>query len=402
MIAHTIPALLLAALIPFTQATSSSTACASTSYAIPTDSNPVGWAKTKYNMGSMSRSISVKSRTEYGRMYDPDNTYSIYRDGGGSCTLNNRTFFVFDDTTAYRPDGSFGGFTSNSIAMVRDFDNPTELRDFSVSNTISDFEPIPRTAEETLTSKTLSKRYVLWTYTNCVQLGESAAAYFFALRKHSSSSSSYVLGNTAAKMQIDTSKNNLNVQRDTQLAFPAASYPYGSFANVVVNGVAYLYGLDSTYSNSYDVHVASVPVSKFWDTTKYQYWDASTSTWSYTVPVPTVRRQSSAAIQGTEPFSSGTIFYSEYHNQYLLIFFNSWVDSTFRVLTSPTPLGPWNVTNSVVWKTTPGRSYNYGGVAHPVYGSTPGATIGQKIGLHWSYQDEDGTTYPKFGSVTFK
>ncbi|KAK7207538.1 hypothetical protein BZA70DRAFT_264902 [Myxozyma melibiosi] len=392
----------LAATTLSTSTTTTTTATASTQYAVPTYSNPVVWASPKYNVGSMSRAISVSSKTEYGQMVDPDNTYTIYRDGGGSCTLYNRTFFIFDDTTGYKTSGALGGFATNSIAMARDFSDPTSLKDFSMSDSVGYFLPIPMTTAEATASKVTSKRYAFWTYTNCVQLSETSAAHFFLVNKYSSSTSDTFLGNTVAQLSINPTTNVMSAVRYTEFAFDNTTYPYGSFASMVVNGVAYLYGLDATYSSSYDVHVASVPVGRFWDSSKYQYWDASTSTWSYTQPIPTARRQSSAAIQGTMPFSSGTVFYSEYHNQYLLIFFNRWIDSTFRVITAPTPLGPWNITNSVLWKTTSGASYNYGGVAHPVYGSSDGSTIGQSLKVHFSYQDDDGTTYPKIGQITFK
>ncbi|KAK7204878.1 hypothetical protein BZA70DRAFT_187333 [Myxozyma melibiosi] len=380
------------------------TATASTSFSVPTYTNPVRWSSQKYNVGAMSRAISVKGKEEYGALVDPSNTYQIYRDGGGSCTLNNRTFFVFDDTTAYTSatSGKLAGFASNSMGMVRDFDDPTALYDYTMSNSVGYFQPIPMSTAEATASKKTSTRYAFWTYTNCVQLSETSAAHFFHVKKYSSSSSSYVLGNTVAKYQIDSTSNIMGVKRWTQLAFANTTYAYGSFASMVVNHVVYLYALDSKYSSSYDVHVASVPADDFWDSSAYKYWDASTSTWSSDQPVPTARRKSSAVIQGTMPFSSGTVFYSEFHNQYLLIFFNGWVDSKFRVITAPTPLGPWNVTNTVIWETSPGKSYNYGGVAHPVFGAQEGATIGQKVRVHFSYQDKNGTTYPKVGRITFK
>ncbi|KAK9378470.1 uncharacterized protein V2V93DRAFT_96304 [Kockiozyma suomiensis] len=377
---------------------SAATPTASISFAVPTYTNPVTWVKTKYNMGKMSRALSVSNRQEYGRLYDPSNDWTVYRDGGGSCTLNNRTFYVFCDTTGYKASGALGGFATSSLSVVEDFSNPTLLKDASLSSSVGYFSPIPFTTTEASYSN--SKRYAFWTYTNCVQLSETSAAHFFNVQKYSSSSSNSYVGNTIANYAIDTTANKISITRDTKIAFNTSTYNYGGFANLVVNGAVYLYALDKTYSSNYDVHVASVPVAKFGDSSYYQYWDASTSTWSYTAPQPTARRQSSAAIKGTEPFSSGSMYYSEYHNQYFLVFFNNWVDSTFRAITAPTPLGPWNVTNTVIWKTTPGKSYNYGGVAHPVYDQTPGSTVGQYIDVHWSYQDTNGT-YPKIGRIDF-
>ncbi|KAK7202370.1 hypothetical protein BZA70DRAFT_292336 [Myxozyma melibiosi] len=374
------------------------TPTASTSFSVPTYTNPVTWVKTKYNMGSMSRALKVSSTTELGQLYDPSNAWSIYRDDGGSCTLNNRTFFVFADTSGYKANGDFAGFATTSMGMVEDFDEPNILKDFTLSDSVGYFSPIPFTTTEASYSN--SKRYAFWTYTNCVQLSGTTAAHFFNVQKFKSSSSSSYYGNTVARYSINSSTNKMTVTRQNEYAFSTSTYPYGSFANLVVNGVVYLYAIDKTYSSNYDIHVASVPVASFDDSTAYQYWNASSKTWSYTQPQPTQREKSSAVIQGTEPFSSGSMYYSEYHNQYFLVYFNNWVDSKFYAITAPTPLGPWNVTNSLLWATTKGDSYNYGGNAHPIFNQEPGELVGQSIGVHWAYQDSNGT-YPKMGKINF-
>ncbi|KAK9489536.1 hypothetical protein V1508DRAFT_400744 [Lipomyces doorenjongii] len=65
-------------------------------------------------------------------------------------------------------------------------------------------------------------------------------------------------------------------------------------------------------------------------------------------------------ISNSMPFSSGNSYYSKYHNQYSLAFFNNWIDNTFRVLSAPTPAGPWTTDNKVLYETAQGESYNYG------------------------------------------
>ncbi|KAK9354811.1 hypothetical protein V1523DRAFT_424714 [Lipomyces doorenjongii] len=186
------------------------------------------------------------------------------------------------------------------------------------------------------------KRYAMWTYTNYLQASSNRAVQFFNLRKYNSIWSASDLGNTTVTLEFDPDTEMLTVTRDQQVTFPPTTYAYGSFASIVGNGVAFLYGLDTTYSNKMDVHVARVSFNHISDYKKYQYYDASTKSWSFTQPLPTARRPSAAVTSNWMPYSTGSMFYSEYHNAYLLVYyFSNWADSTFGVSYAPSPVGPW-------------------------------------------------------------
>ncbi|KAK9251351.1 hypothetical protein V1507DRAFT_464708 [Lipomyces tetrasporus] len=48
------------------------------------------------------------------------------------------------------------------------------------------------------------------------------------------------------------------------------------------------------------------------------------------------------------PYSTGFMFFSEYHNAYLLVCFSNRADSTFRVSYAPSPVGPWTTDDKVL------------------------------------------------------
>ncbi|KAK9481747.1 hypothetical protein V1527DRAFT_478684 [Lipomyces starkeyi] len=378
------------------------TPVASQSFPIPSIVNP--WVPTNpgYYASPVEKPFTVSQVVNWGRMNDTTQVYNVYRDGGGSCSLYNRTFWVYCDSTAYsKTTGQIVGAASNSMTLAVDFNQPNKLKDFTLIPSTGWAPAIPFTSYEASFSGNTGLRYALWTYTNCVQLTETRAMHFFKVQKFSNPYTSTYYGNTMAIYTMDPVNNVITIERPQQYWYQNTTYGYGSFASVVVNGVAYLYGIDATYSSNYDIHLAKVPVGHETSMSYYRYYDAAAHGYSYTMPVPTARRQSAAVIQGTEPFSTGTVFWSDYHNAYLLVFFNNWVDSTFRVLSAPSPAGPWNVSNTMLYKSTPGsRGFNYGGNASPNYYQQPGQIAGKELLLQYSYQNTTHT-YPVGLSAIF-
>ncbi|KAK9235876.1 hypothetical protein V1525DRAFT_458176 [Lipomyces kononenkoae] len=372
---------------------------ASTTYPIPSILTPARATNPQFSQAPLQHSsFAVSSTVPFGKMVDPTNAYTIFRDGGGSCHIANRTLFFFCDTNAYL-NGTFKGFASNSISVATNFSQPNALSDASCTPSTGCPAAIPWTPAEAATQGYPSKRYALWVYTNCVPTGNNTAVHFWSLNKYSSDFSYAGLGNTMVQYALDPTTNHLTLTRNTEITFAPPTYPYGSFANVVVNGTAYLYGIDITYNRN-DVHLAMAPVDTITNLTTWQYYNASSQTWTSTMPVPTARAQSAAVIQNSIPFSTGTIFFSEYHNAFLLVFFDNWADSTFRVLSAPSPVGPWTTNNHAIWAMTPGpKGFDYGGVAHSYY-YTNNATAGKSLMLHFSYQNTSGT-YTVANELTF-
>ncbi|KAK9384625.1 hypothetical protein V1515DRAFT_541646 [Lipomyces mesembrius] len=378
------------------------TPAASQSFPIPSILTPYVPTRPPYFKTPVKKPFTLSKVVDWSHMNDWAQVYNIYRDGGGSCSLYNRTFWVYCDTVAFsKTTGQIVGAASNSMTLAMDFNHPNRLKDFTMIPSTGWKPAIPFTDYEASFSGNIGTRYALWTYTNCVQLTETRAMHFFLVQKFNNAYSSTQYGNTMAIYTMDPVTNQITIERPEQYWYLNTTYPYGSFASVVVNNVAYLYGIDRLYSGNYDVHLAKVPVGYETKRNYYRYYDAASGGFSYTMPVPTARRQASAVIQGTEPFSSGTVFWSDYHNAFLLVFFNNWVDSTFRVLSAPSPIGPWNVSNTVLFKSTPGpRGYNYGGNASPIYYQQPGKVAGKDLMLQYTYQNTSNS-YPKALHVTF-
>ncbi|KAK9235139.1 hypothetical protein V1525DRAFT_428047 [Lipomyces kononenkoae] len=330
---------------------SPSTPAASVSYALPSFLTPVRpGPNPSYYVYPMKATFEIESFEEFDKQEDPDNPLAIYRDGGGSCNIGNRTIWFFCDTMGYDAD-DFKAMTDNSLAVAQTFNEPSLLAD-ATSNTQYSYgwgPAVPFTSEEYPWRDWPSRRYAMWTYTNCVQVSENRAVQFFTLNKFSNRWTYSGLGNTMVTLDFDPASQMLTLTRPQQVTFPSTTYAYGSFASVVVHGVAFLYGLDTTYSAKRDVHVARVALSQISNLSKYQYYDASTKKWTSTQPDPTVRRQSAAVMSNFMPYSSGTVFYSEYHNAYLLVYFSNWADSTFRVSYAPSPVGPWT-TGIRLWR----------------------------------------------------
>ncbi|KAK9453190.1 hypothetical protein V1511DRAFT_519053 [Dipodascopsis uninucleata] len=353
-----------------------------------------------YKESPFENSLTVSSAVDWNLLKDFNNDYSVYRDGGGSCALSNRSFFFFDDTTIYDSSGTFKGFATNSVSQARSYAHPGWLYDLTSSISTGIFPAIPFTTAEAVASETVSQRYALWTYTNCVAYSSTEAVHFWTVHKYTSSSSSSVVGTTMAKYSLDNVANTLTVTRDSQFIYGTKEYAYGSFANLVVNGAVYLYALDSTYSSGMDIHLAIAPAASVTNQSTWLYYNASTKTTSTTKPVPTGRDQAGAVISNSMPFSSGNIFFSAYHNSYLLVFFNNWIDSTFRILYSSTPVGPWSTSNKAILQVPIGKSYSYGAIVSPQNYQNNGQLAGQTLMLGYSYQSANAT-YPRAYVVSF-
>ncbi|KAK9358383.1 hypothetical protein V1504DRAFT_397017 [Lipomyces starkeyi] len=381
------------------------TPVASTTYPIPSIITPYNKTSPEYYTGDLQHSdFEVHEVLDWGHLEDYNNEYTLDRDGGGSCSLSNRTFWWFDDTIVSQ-SGSFRGFTSNSVALVLNISHAGWLRDISASSTYGIFNAIPFTEEEAEINTSIFTRYGIWTFTDCVVLSDTTAVHFWDVVQFTAGADigpeAVHRGTTMAMYTLDPDSNELTVTREEQYYYTTEQYAYGAFANVVVNGIAYLYALDGKYSDRQDVHLASAPVSELTDKSSWRYYDAASGTWSSTQPSPSERNASAAVISNSMPFSSGNIYYSEYHNQYLLVFFNNYVDNRFRVLSAPTPAGPWSTGNKVLFDTPQGVFYNYGAQSTPVYYQTDGDIPGKNLMLAFTYPDV-GWKYPRAFKLKFE
>ncbi|KAK9318851.1 hypothetical protein V1517DRAFT_359620 [Lipomyces orientalis] len=194
-------------------------------------------------------------------------------------------------------------------------------------------------------AKDVFNRYALWTYTNCDVLSDTTAVHFWEVVQFSSGVDAISRGTTMAVYNLDPDGSELTVTREDQF---------------LLHGRA------------------------------LEYFDAASGEWSSTQPSPSERDASAAKH-----------LFSEYHNQYLLVFFNNWINNMFRVLSAPTPVGPWTTDNKVIFEAPEGKSYNYGAQSTPVYYQTDGETGGKNLMLAYTYQDFL-SKYPKAMKLKFE
>ncbi|KAK9372457.1 uncharacterized protein V1513DRAFT_452278 [Lipomyces chichibuensis] len=263
------------------------------------------------------------------------------------CSLQNRGFWFFGYTSSETSDEeNYYKLTSfsSTISLAKDFAHPAWIVD-----NWAEWPPIPCTENENEVIANYKSDIAINASTNCAVLGPSKAIQFWNMRLGSCGT---FAGTSLVVYEFSPVYNTLKITRPVTITLTPDEYQYGSFATVVVRGVVYLYALDSSQDGYHrDVHVASAPAATVEDKSTWRYWDQGAGAWSSTEPFPTARRQSAAIISLPAQTSfrvSASIFYSAYHNSYLLFFLNGSEDR-LRVKYSSTPLGPWSTNDFIVF-----------------------------------------------------
>ncbi|KAK9383597.1 uncharacterized protein V2V93DRAFT_362243 [Kockiozyma suomiensis] len=353
-----------------------------------------------YNLGGDCNHdrLKVKQHDPHGRICDPSSPWDIHRDLPTVCPIGHYFFWFFSDTFAYKSDGSFVGAASNSVVVSRNANDPSSVQEISIENDGTVSVAIPWTDAEKKVQYE-DDRYALWAFGPCIPIDGTHSSQVWSVVKFTNSSYSETIGYTIADYSIED--GSLVVSRREVMTFSSTSYAYGAFASLLVNGVVYMYALDTKHSGKYDVHLASAPRATLYDQSTWSYYDGSTDSWTSTPPDSSQRNQDKAVLTGAMPFSTGSMFYSDYHNAYVLVYFTNWADSKFYAITASSPSGPWDTTATLLFETEYGENgYNYGGQAAPVIES--GVTLGQKIVVSYTYQDSNSNWYGKTETVEFE
>ncbi|KAK9321545.1 hypothetical protein V1517DRAFT_326175 [Lipomyces orientalis] len=277
--------------------------------------------------------------------------------------------------------------------MARNFSDPSEIYEIS-TRPGNPWSVIPLTRAENEVAKSPNWRFRLTPHTHGAVINETSAIQFWDISACSGSCEKNA-GTTLIIYTFDSDTNTLTVSRPARVYQRfLKNYPYGSFAALTVQGTTYLYSWDpySTSDENYDgwqrdIHVASAPASSVEDKTTWRYYNNGTGTWSSTEPLPTPRRLSAAILSLDDPplgnkldyFLSGSIFYSAYHDAYLLVYVSTQY-LYFRVRYAPTPVGPWSQEGIIIWDPSSG----FGGLdptfglASPVFSQTDDGSLGGK------------------------
>ncbi|KAK9468820.1 hypothetical protein V1512DRAFT_65632 [Lipomyces arxii] len=345
--------------------------------------------------------FSVHSCHNNGRMHDHSSGWNVMRDVPCACPIGKNIFWFFDDTFAYDKKGKFLGAASNSVSTARDPYSPSSITDISVTIEGKVGVAIPWTTEEAEIQFNEELRWVLWAFAPCIPLDDKHAAHMWTLSKFHSKKGYNHHGYSMAEYALDDLTGHMNITRKDVIDVGLQTYAYGNFASVIFGEHVYLYALDIQNSARYDIHLARAPRVSFYDKTTWSYWDNGKGSWTYKIPDGTIRNKKKAVISGKAPFSTGSIFWSDYHNSYLCVFFNNWADSSFYLISAPSPVGPWNLKRNMIHKTKSGSNgFNYGGQATPSF--YPGhGEMGKKLVLSYTY-NIGGKWYPTTDTLTFK
>lgn len=306
------------------------------------------------------------------------NFADVYRDGGGGGTINGLNIMTFSDTTttAGGVQGAMKGFTANTFAFVgqngQTLDKTTDFGANGVPNA-----PIPFTQNETqFTTDHFDKdgtRCVLWPQSSFAtvpmldgsQVG--VAMYPVAIYGGNIQNDLY---STLVEITADPIAGP-KVERAVSQFFYAGEGPlYGVFSTIVSHDASELYLFSKEWDASTlsgGMRVAKVSITSYKDRSQYAYWDGA----SWSSDMATASKAPSGLLFSSS-LSTGDVFWSDYYNTYMVVYFNVFADSTFymRYALEGTVTGKWS-DEVKLFATQPGtgaQPYNYAGHAYPTFG----------------------------------
>ncbi|KAL8775320.1 MAG: hypothetical protein Q9209_000327 [Squamulea sp. 1 TL-2023] len=366
--------------------------------------------------------IVVKNITQLGPQITPDVT-QVSRDGGYSVLLNGQIIWLFDDTECLDRDGKQLSFISNTAAYAKDANkNVSMLLDFGVEAVGKD-KKTGKTNYAILADTTVAtggwigfspdeldfnerrkgtERVAIWPGTSPTPYSTNQAFLFAPLvyvdNKPQDPSKEYQARGMTL-LSISASSAGPVADRQGDLIISGLQVAYGGFSSLLGytstekpqdlnDRDVYLFGMTEG-----GLQLARASVGKLTDFSKFSFWDPTQFKFVKKPSKLNEKDYKKIYLPGT--FSSGSIFYSPYFKTFLMVYFNKFVDSTFRIrfLDLNTPVG-----NDAVWpkqgkrgkgiapedvealvkyawspeqelyKSPPGKGgFNYAGMAHPEY-----------------------------------
>ncbi|KAI4094636.1 MAG: hypothetical protein LQ344_002107 [Seirophora lacunosa] len=366
--------------------------------------------------------IVVKNVTELGPQISPDVT-QVSRDGGYSVLLDGRIVWLYDDTECFDLGKKQLSFVSNTAAYAKDPDkNVSMLQDFGVeavgkekNSGITDYAIL---ADKTVgtggwiafSDDELSfnkerkgrERVAIWPGTSPTPYSTTHAFMFCPLvyvdSKPKNPSKRYQARGMTL-ISISASSKGPIATRHGDLIISGNEIAYGGFTSLL--------GYTSTENpqdlDKRDVYLLGITdgglqlararQEVLTDFSKYRFWDPVELKFINTPPKVNEKDYKKIYLPGS--FTYGSIFYSPYFNTFVMIYFNKFVDSTFRIrfldLNNPVgqdPIWPklgkhgegiapediealvkygWSPEQEL-YKSPPGKGgFNYAGMAHPEY-----------------------------------
>ncbi|KAK9459482.1 uncharacterized protein V1516DRAFT_628069 [Lipomyces oligophaga] len=303
----------------------------------------------------------------YSQLYRRDNWISMRYAPVTFCPIGNQSFW-FEGYTWVIDSGPF--YTGLSIG--KSSLHPNQSRDLSSSGQDPQYGMSALVANEEAVDGEASS--TIHTGSFCVPISPTTSIQFW----QSCISDEDECERRGSFLMVYTLKDDgttLSLFRPQTIYsdYTTGHYEYGIFATMVVNQVIYLYAADySSYSYSRDVLLARAPLATYSQKSTWTYWNNLKQRWSVIEPIADQRRDKTHAIyslpEGDSFVGPSSVFYSEYHRAYLMIFLSSASgESSYIIEYAPTPVGPWSTNKQVLY-----NDPNYkAGLVTPTIFSTP-------------------------------
>ncbi|CAH0051728.1 unnamed protein product [Clonostachys solani] len=286
---------------------------------------------------------------------------SLNRDSCGSVRFQTRDFWTCRDTQVNDEQGRPGGGTISSTAAFTpfNFDGTPYIEQTNIVRMTGDnSEPFYHMTNEqcsacnqcngnTAGACTDGKsRYALWPdsppMVTAGQFEGQITAYTW-IKNQKIEGLTLLQNNPSAalhKITYDPLNPDLKALPSVSIAnpefWPEGSFAYGSYGNVVNDGVAYLYA--KADDNGKPIALAKVAADSVEDKSKYQYWVGN----SWTSNQPSIS-DSNAHLVNAGAGGQGTYYYYEPWSRYVWIGqAGISISAEFFITTAAEPQGPWS------------------------------------------------------------
>ncbi|KAK9462064.1 uncharacterized protein V1516DRAFT_663771 [Lipomyces oligophaga] len=351
-----------------------------------------------YIVGPYRTSFKVKTVGTWGELkgnlYAGSENITERRPPVTFCPIGNHSFWFYGYNDNYNEDVKISGLAIGTSSL-----HPQHAVDIPVPLGNDGFYDVVPTSSEDLSVQATFANLII-PRSLCVAINSTTSVQFWDAYVDSGSR-----GSVMTVYTIEDDAATLHVTRPQDVYGDAYNneYEFGLFASLVVNKVIYLYALDvSSYGNSRQLLVARSHIDTFTDKSTWTYWTGSK--WTAVEPTATAAASSESVIyelpddqqfyMGTTPFASGgSIFYSDYHHAYLMIFVSSADTSSYIIEYAPTPIGPWTTNRKVLY--TDNTYAIHSSLATPAFFSSPliNAASGKQLMLTPSNTDDQYGCY---------
>ncbi|KAL8996675.1 MAG: hypothetical protein Q9188_006514 [Gyalolechia gomerana] len=366
--------------------------------------------------------IVVKNVSELGPQITPDVT-RVSRDGGYSVLLDGHIVWLYDDTECLDSSGKQLSFVSNTAAYATNVNkNVSMLQDFGVEAAGKD-KKSGKSQYAILADTTVGtggwisfssdeldfnqrrkgkERVAIWPGTSPTPYSTYKAFLFAPLvyvdSKPQDPSKKYQARGMTL-ISISTSSKGPVASRQGDLIIPGTEVAYGGFscllgytstanAQDLSKRDVYLLGITDG-----GLQLARARVEKLTDFSAYRFWDPVQLKFVEKPPKLDEKVYKKIYLPGS--FTYGNVFYSPYFYTFIMVYFNKFVDSTFRIrfLNLDNPVGddpiwskkgkrgngvaPEDVEALIKYAWSPEQElyrsppckggFNYAGMAHPEY-----------------------------------